>query len=101
MYVVGPSMLGKDNTETFRRDVLIEAQAELDHDALESIQRIQAPVLILGGDQDKYFPVEYFQETAAMIPGATLKIYADRGHDLFGDAQAARDILAWVDGQLD
>ena len=100
MYLLGPSMLGKDNTETFRRDVLIEAEAEMEHDALDAIQRIQVPVLIMGGEQDKYFPVEYFQETAAMIPQPTLKIYPGRGHDLFGDVQASRDILVWVAGQL-
>jgi pimeloyl-ACP methyl ester carboxylesterase len=101
MCLLAPSMLGADNTETFRRDVLIEAQAELEHDALDAIQRIQVPILIMGGEQDKYFPVEYFQETAAMIPNATLKTYPERGHDLFGDVQAARDILAWVSGELD
>ena len=97
MYLLGPSMLGKDNSETFRRDVLIEAEAEMEHDALDAIQRIQVPVLIMGGEQDKYFPVEYFRKTAAMIPSATLKTYPERGHDLFGDVQAARDILDWVD----
>ena len=101
MYLIAPYMLGSDNTETFRRDVLIEAQAELDHDALDALQRIQVPVLVLGGEQDKYFPVEYFRETASLIPNATLKTYPGRGHDLFGDVQAARDIQAWMAGELD
>ena len=101
MYLVAPSMLGDDNTETFRQDVLIEAQAEIDHDARDALQRIQVPVLVLGGEEDKYFPVEYFRETAEMIPNATLITYPGRGHELFGDPQSARDILKWVAGELD
>lgn len=99
MYLIAPTMMGDGNTETFRRDVMIEAQAELEHDALEAIQGIKAPVLVLGGEQDKYFPIEYFRETAALIPKATLITYPDRGHDLLGDTQVARDILAWVAGE--
>lgn len=82
--------------ESSRRDVLIEAQAELTHDATERLGRIEVPVLILCGDADPYFPLPYIEETARMIPDAELKLYAGKGHDIMMDARFGRDILDFV-----
>lgn len=96
LWLMGPTMIGKDNTPAFRRDVLIEAQAEANHDASQSLGKITIPVLVMCGDQDPYFPIEFFEETADMIPGATLKIYPDKGHDLVSDERVSEDILSWL-----
>lgn len=51
LWMAGGSMLG-ERSETFADDILIEAQAELAHDATESLKRIRVPVLILCGVVD-------------------------------------------------
>jgi pimeloyl-ACP methyl ester carboxylesterase len=96
LWLVAPRIYGESNNEVFRRDVLVEAEAELEHNGRESLVRIPKPTLVLGGAHDHYFPESYLQETADLIPQGELIIYPDKGHDVLGDGQAARDILAWV-----
>ena len=87
-----PAARGEGN----RRDVLIEAQAELTHDATECLGRIDVPVLILCGDADPYFPLACIEETAEMMPDAKLKLYPGQGHDIMMDERFGRDILEFV-----
>ncbi|MDY6846826.1 MAG: alpha/beta fold hydrolase [Chloroflexota bacterium] len=42
--------------------------------------QIQAPTLVIFGDDDKIVPVEGSRRLAADIPGAELAILADCGH---------------------
>lgn len=83
-------------SRSFNRDVLIEADAELAHDSVESLKRITAPVLILVGGNDFYFSAESAQEMAAMIPSATLKIYPGKGHDILTEKRFAEDIAEFI-----
>jgi pimeloyl-ACP methyl ester carboxylesterase len=46
----------------------------------KSLARITIPVLIICGDQEIYFPKEYYQELAGLIKGSTLKMYTGKGH---------------------
>ncbi len=46
------------------------------------LKGIQAPTLILGGTQDHFFSKERYQETAALIPNATLDLYEGNSHVL-------------------
>ncbi|WP_371805494.1 alpha/beta fold hydrolase [Candidatus Lokiarchaeum ossiferum] len=46
------------------------------------LKGIKAPTLILGGTQDQFFSKERYQETAALIPNATLELYEGRSHVL-------------------
>jgi pimeloyl-ACP methyl ester carboxylesterase len=64
----------------FSDDVLREARAEAAHDATGVLERIRVPVLVIGGTRDFYFPRAVFEETAARIPGAVLRLYEGRGH---------------------
>jgi len=96
LWLLGPTLIGKDNTPTFRHDVRIEAQAEANHDPLQSLGRIRIPVLLLCGDQDPYFPIDFYRETADLIPGATLKVYPGKGHNLVDDEGVSEDILDWL-----
>lgn len=100
LWLFGPAMQGDGDDEVFRRDVLIEADAELAHDGRDSLSRISMPTLILAGDHDNYFPLELFQETAEYIPDGKLHIYPGKGHNVISDKQVAEDILAWISGDL-
>lgn len=53
-------------------DLLIEADAEYAYDRLRVMPRIQAPVLLLSGTADLFFPPSIVDETAALIPSCTV-----------------------------
>jgi len=90
---------GSSKSETFSKDIMIEAAAELAHDSKESLARIKVPVLILCGDKDFYFPIEYMKETAKLIPKSTLKVYPNKGHGAIEDKQLAKDVLDFIKGK--
>ncbi len=95
LWLVSGIMKG-NRTSTYANDVLIEARAEVNHDAENQLRRITVPVLILGGGRDFYFPEHFFKEMVSLIPRATLKIYPKHGHDLFEDPAFAHDVLNFV-----
>jgi pimeloyl-ACP methyl ester carboxylesterase len=95
-WLVGAPLLGEQHA-TYRQDVMVEARAELEHDSLEALARIQIPVLIICGDQDIYFPREYYEEMAALIKGSTLKMYTGKGHmNTLGDEAFVKDMQAFI-----
>jgi len=103
VWLLGGALLGIPSP-TFRQDVLVEIQAELNHNATESLKRIKIPILILIGGNDYYFEADSAKEMAAMIPGARLKIYPGRGHEIMGEKEFAQDVAKFIgrnDGQLE
>jgi pimeloyl-ACP methyl ester carboxylesterase len=62
------------------RDFMTTVAAVLDHDVLARLAGLSAPVLLVGGSRDPFFPETSLRETAGAIPGATLKIYDGYGH---------------------
>lgn len=90
--IMGPFM-GKPTSPTFRYDILIEAEAEKNHDAIEHLKSLQKPVIIVSGDKDIYFPQNYYEEMYEMIPEAILMTFHDLGHDVFEDPKAIQYIL--------
>jgi pimeloyl-ACP methyl ester carboxylesterase len=78
LWVLGKSLLGPVD-ETFRRDVVIEARAEAEHDSRDILDRIRVPTLVIGSTEDFAFPAETVEEMAKRIPGARLALYAG-GH---------------------
>lgn len=87
----------KGSHDAFKSDVLIEAEAELSHEAAESLGRITKPVLIVGGTADIYFPRAYIEETAALIPRSVLKLYDGRGHmNTMTDRRFYRDVAEFI-----
>jgi pimeloyl-ACP methyl ester carboxylesterase len=96
MWLMGGSFVGQHG-DTFNRDVLIEARAEVEHDALESIKRISVPILLLIGGEDFYFPAESAREMATLIPNAMLKIYPGKGHEIMNEKQFGEDIRAFIE----
>jgi non-heme chloroperoxidase len=62
------------------RDYLEQAVLSIDDDYVLELREIEAPALILWGEQDALFPREEQERLAAAIPGATLKVYPESGH---------------------
>ncbi|MHA1169690.1 MAG: alpha/beta fold hydrolase [Candidatus Hodarchaeales archaeon] len=81
----------------FAQDVMIELEAELNHDASEKFPRITNPVLILIGEKDKYFTVQSAIDMSRKIPNSILKIYKETGHDLASHPDFLRDITEFIE----
>ena len=89
--------IGSGTHEDFRSDVLIEADAEVAFDSRELLPTITAPVLLIAGDRDVYFPGSLLEETARLIPDCTLKIYERRGHvGAMSDKRLPKDVFDCV-----
>ena len=65
----------------------IQADACLTHDASERLGEINAPTLVIGGEQDHALGAEASREMAAAIPGAQLRMYPEWGHGLYEEAR--------------
>jgi pimeloyl-ACP methyl ester carboxylesterase len=57
--------------------------AVLAHDALDRLAWIDAPTLVLTGDQDAVIPPENSDVLCDRIPGARLEVIDDAGHLFF------------------
>ena len=71
----------------------IQANACLTHNAYENLHRIQAPTLVIGGEQDLALGGDPSREIAAQIPGAALKMYEQWGHGLYEEANDFNQLL--------
>lgn len=91
LWVVGPLLMGPI-TATFRDDVLIEARAELAHESVDSLKRIQAPVLVVCGKDDFAFAQRDVEEMVSLIANATLKVYDQGPSTVFLDSRFATDV---------
>ena len=61
----------------------IQAEACLSHDAYESLHKIKAPTLVVGGEQDKSLGGDASREIASAIANAQLLMYEQWGHGLY------------------
>lgn len=68
------------------RSFFIQANACLTHDAYDRLSAIQAPTLIIGGEQDNTLGIQPSLDMAAQIPNARLKIYPQWGHGVYEEA---------------
>lgn len=66
------------------------------------LREIDAPTLILWGEQDSYAPREEQERFAREIPGATLKVYPETGHAPHWERpeQVVQDLEAFMEGRL-
>lgn len=95
LWVLGPMLMGPVEG-TFRQDVLIEAEAEMSHDAELSLGRIEAPLLVVCGRDDFAFSVMDVKETVGKIHDARLKVY-NQGHStVFLDKHFVDDVRAFT-----
>ena len=78
---------------------LIQAEACLRHNAYEELSAIQAPTLVIGGEQDRCLDGAASGELAGQIPGAACFLYKEWGHGLYEEAkdfnQRVLDYLNW------
>ena len=77
------SRIGKPSS--FKR-FLILADACLQHDAYEELDKITAPTLVIGGDADRVVGHYAAEELAHKITGSSLIIYNGLGHGAFDEA---------------
>lgn len=89
----------KPKGKTFSQDMLIEAKAEMEHNATTSLTKIKVPVLILCNDNDPYFPTHIVKEMGDMIPNSILILYPNKGHAIT-DENYSKDILNFIKGKL-
>jgi len=71
----------------------VQAAACLMHDAWESLHRIQAPTLVIGGKKDMALGGEASGEIAAKIPGAELLMYKQWGHGLYEEEKGFNRVV--------
>lgn len=71
----------------------VQADACLTHDAYESLNQIQAPTLVIGGEKDISLGGDASREIAAAIPGAELRMYAQWGHGLYEEAKDFNQVV--------
>ena len=71
----------------------VQANACLTHDAYESLHKIKAPTLVVGGEQDKALGGDPSKEIAARIPGAQLQMYEQWGHGLYEEAKDFNQVI--------
>ncbi len=70
----------------------------LAHDALDRLDRIACPTLIMGGGKDGILGPEASRELAERIPGSKLVMYEEYSHGLYEQAGDYYDrLLAWLD----
>jgi pimeloyl-ACP methyl ester carboxylesterase len=94
--ILGP-LVSTGRHPWFRSDVLVEAEASRAFDGRDILPTISVPVLLIGGDQDEFFPPDIVEETARLIPDCTLRLYAGKGHEqVFTDRRLPEDILDFV-----
>jgi len=71
----------------------------LDHESFLELGQINAPTLIIWGDQDAYVPRRDAEALQAAIAGSQLLIYPDTGHDVQWEepGRFAADLAAFVE----
>jgi len=73
MWLLGPLIISNDPS-----DGIVEIEAEDRHDLSERLDKIKADTLVIGGEEDFFYPVP---ETARKIPSAKLVLYPKLGHN--------------------
>jgi pimeloyl-ACP methyl ester carboxylesterase len=89
-WILGRGMFGSPDDPS---DGLAELEAEDRFDFKESLADIKVPTLVIGGENDRFYPV---RETAAGIPSAKLVLYKNAGHMAVMKRQFNRDVLAFL-----
>ena len=71
----------------------VQADACLTHDAYESLNQIQAPTLVIGGEKDISLCGDASREIAEKMPSAELRMYAQWGHGLYEEAKDFNQVV--------
>ena len=74
-----------------------QLEAMLSHNAVERLDKIQAPTIVLTGSQDRLMPPHSAEELASRIKGAKL-VVIDRGAHALGGQRFNKEVLAFLNG---
>lgn len=78
-------------------DVLVAAEALDAFEGRQILPAITVPVLLVCGDRDRFAPKAVYQQTADLIPRATLTLYEGKGHlGTLTDKRLPHDVLAFA-----
>jgi pimeloyl-ACP methyl ester carboxylesterase len=92
LWLLGPAIAPDDPV-----DMIVTIAAEDHFDASADLNRITAPTLIVAGERDGYYSPELFEELAAGIPDAQLRLFRRMGHaGVITSQEANREILAFL-----
>lgn len=69
----------------------VMARACRKHNAVNELEKIKAPTLVLGGELDETLGAEPSRVLAEKIPGAQLHMYEEFGHGLYEEAKDFQD----------
>ena len=80
---------------------LHQAAAVATHDALERLNQVSAPTLVVHGEEDVFIPPVNALVLAERIPGAQLQMWPDAGHMYpIDEPRADREICRFLRGSL-
>lgn len=97
MWMFGKTITGAPSAPSAVSDFLVTIEAGDAHDFKDRLAEISVPTLVIGGDQDFYFPAELYRETAKGIANAKLILYEGATHtDFRKEKQFAQDVLAFL-----
>ena len=71
----------------------------MEDDSFQEVHKIEAPTLIIWGDQDSLLPREDAEALAAAIPGAQFLVYRGAGHVFYWEEpeRVAGDLAAFIE----
>ena len=93
-WIMGATMFGKASP-----DLITTIRAENAFDLRDRLGEIEAPTLVIGGDQDGFHNPVLLRETAARIPNGRLILYSGRGEmSVVTDPRLMPDVLEFLDG---
>ena len=83
------------------QDFVVTLDALLAHDAGDVLSQIRAPVLIIGGEVDFFYPAETLKEMHGRMPGSELVIYEGAGHGLmeYRKDDFERDVMSFLEDE--
>jgi pimeloyl-ACP methyl ester carboxylesterase len=94
LWLAAPLALGRGWDPS---DMIATIDAEDAFNLGNRLGEITAPTLVIGGERDRAYSRELFQETAERIPNSRLIIYESRGHaGTIGDRRFVRDIITFL-----
>ena len=80
---------------------LRQAEACLTHYSYHALEKITAPTLVIGGEEDNCLGGDASREIAENIPGALLKMYPGQGHGVYEEAKDFnREVLRFLKENL-
>ncbi len=92
---LGAALMGAFAAPKGSLDLAVTVEAESHHNFLDRLGQITAPTLVVAGEDDPFYTVKQFQDTAAGIPNGRLILYKGMGHPASGK-QFGQDVLSFL-----